>query len=249
MVAGNGGPPFARRVTVAEVRRSYSESKRWEEWSGELPALLIFRPISFWVTPWFVRLGVSPVAVSLWSGVASLVMVAAASSGGPWAYAVVAAAGFVYQVLDCVDGNVARVTGRTSALGELLEVLIGQAYWALLFLSLGLLVEHAGGGVFGDRAVAISLGLAITVLLHRVTRNHVEHRFGKSFVEETPSRAPSPGQWLLATLAGLENLYVFAIAIGGWLGALDRVLAAIAIYVVGVFGFVVWELVRDLSRR
>ncbi len=99
------GPASPRSVTVAEVRRSYSEGKRWEEWSGELPALLIFRPISFWITPAFVRLGVSPVAVSLLSGVAALAMVGAAWRGGPHAFWAVAGLGCASVLLVSFAGR------------------------------------------------------------------------------------------------------------------------------------------------
>ena len=67
----------------------------------------------------------------------------------------VAALGFCFHVLDCVDGNMARTAGTASKLGGLVDGFVDLSFWCLLFLSLGLLVERAGGGIFGDRACSL----------------------------------------------------------------------------------------------
>jgi phosphatidylglycerophosphate synthase len=238
-------PP--KTYTVSEVRSSFHSQKRWEEFSGELPALLIFRPISFWITPWFLRAGWSAAGVTLLGGAFALAMLAGAWLGGDHAYVLVAVMGCIVQTLDCVDGNIARVTGTLSHAGQFLDLLVGQLYWALLFVSIGLLVERNGGGLFGDCALEVALSLSILVLLHRVTRNYAQLHFSrKQLMDEPPEKSLAWTSLVLIGLAGLENLYVFAVWIGGAFGALDFVLLGIALYVLCVFLYVEIELYLDL---
>ena len=240
----------APQYSADDVRRSFHEEKKWEEMSGELPAWLIFRPLSFLVTPLFLRLGWSPVAVSGLSGVSALAMLGSALTGAPHAYLAVAAFGFLHQLLDCVDGNVARVTGRTSQYGQFVDLLIGQSYYVLLFASIGLLVESEGGGMLGDRALVFALVLPALVLLNRVCRNYAQLHFEKrQMMDDRPEESLGFGRWLLIALAGLENLYVFAVAIGGAFGVLDAVLVGIGVYVLAVFVYVEFELVAELRGR
>lgn len=220
------------------MRRSYTPEKAWAELEGELPAYLIYRPLSFPVSWVLLRLGVPILAVTLGSGVLAAVMLGLAVRGGTSAHLAVAALGFCFHVLDCVDGNMARTSGRSSNLGGLVDGLIDMTFWVLLFLSTGLLVEHAGGGVLGDRAVAFSLGLAVIVLLNRQTRDNFALNFSRSgatyFKDEIPEKL-SLADKLLIGVVGLENTYVFAIALGGGFGVLDWVLVAMGVYVVAIF--------------
>jgi phosphatidylglycerophosphate synthase len=233
--------------SVEAVRRSYPADKRWEELSGELPALLLFRPLSFLVTPIFLRAGLSANAVSCLAGALAVAMFAAAWRGGAHAHWAVFALGCGVQLLDCVDGNVARVRREVSARGQLLDLLVGQLYGVLLLASLGLLVERSGSGPLAAAGLEIALALALLVCVNRLTRNYAQLHFGYQQLAQAQPRGPLPRSTrLLIALAGLENLYVFAIAIGGALGALEAVLLGIGAYVVGVFLYVELELWRAL---
>ena len=218
------------------MKASYTPEKAWAELEGELPAYLVYRPLSFYVTPLFLRLGVPILAVTLSSGVLAVAMLIIAVRGGPNAYLGVAAIGFVFHVLDCVDGNMARTIGRPSRFGGLVDGFIDMSFWTLLFVSLGLLVRHEGGGLLGPFALPLAMALPILVLLNRQTRDN----FALMFEQQTYARTTIPvklslGDKLLIGFVGLENTYVYAIAIGGWLGALDRVLVGIAAYVAIIF--------------
>ncbi len=239
-----------RPIRVAEVRDSYGADKRWEEFSGELPALLLFRPLSFLVTPLFARAGFSPSGVSWLSGALSLALPCAAVLGGAQAHWLVFAAGFGCQLLDCVDGNLARVTQRTSARGQLLDLVLGQLYWILVLLSLGLLVERRGGGVFGGFALEVALALPWLVLLSRISRNYAELHFGRAQPHALrPSGPLGFRRAALVALGGLENLYIFGIALAGALGGLDWLLLGIAVYTLAVFLYVEQDLLRGLAAR
>jgi len=218
------------------VRRSYTPEKRWGELQGDLPSFLIYRPLSFYLALPLLRLRVPVLAVTLASGGLALGVLWVAWQGGAHAHWGVAALGFGFHLLDCVDGNMARTTGHLSRLGGLLDGFIDMVFWCLLFLSLGLLVERDGGGVLGEHAPELGLVLAILVLLNRATREAYAARHG----DETYFRSEVPEQLslvdrLLIGVVGLESTYVYAIGLGGYFGVLDRVMIGIAIYVVAIF--------------
>lgn len=203
---------------------------------GDLPAYLVYRPLSFYLTPPLLRLGVPVVAVTFFSLAIALVMTAVAWIGGPAAYLGVAFLGFAYHVLDCTDGNMARTTGQVTKLGAILDGTFDMSFWCLLLFSLGLLVADAGGGLFGDHAVAFSLGLGVLLLLNRQTRDNfaLQNREATYFTSEIPERVSWPDRAMMV-FVGLEFVYVIAIAIGGVLGRLDWVLAGIGVYVTVIF--------------
>ena len=224
------------KYSLADIKRSYTPEKAWAEMQGELPCYLIYRPLSFYPSWLLLRLRVPIMAVTLSSGVLALVMAFLAWEGRSWAWLAVVASGFCFHVLDCVDGNMARTTGRFSRLGALLDGTIDMSFWCLLFLSTGFLVEHQGGGIFGDRAVAFSLFLAILVLLNRQTRDNfsVQNAESSYFTESIPEHL-SLGDRAMMVFVGLENLYILAIAIGVGLDGLDWVLLGMGVYVGLIF--------------
>ena len=214
------------------MKASYTPEKAWAEMQGDLPCYLVYRPLSFYLTPLFLRLGVPVTGVTLLSLGIALTMTFFAWRGGAGAYWVVAGLGFLYHVMDCVDGNMARTTGRTTKLGGILDGTIDMSFWCMLLFSLGLLVDHDGGGVLGPHAIAFSLGIAVVLLLNRQTRDSFAAQSAEAtyFRDEIPERIGWTDRLLMAVV-GLEFVYVFAIAIGGLLGVLDRVLVGIGVYV------------------
>ncbi len=208
---------------------------------GDLICFLVYRQISFYVTPPLLRLGVPVLGVTCFALLVALAMVTIAWLGGPSVWWAVAAIGFAYHVLDCVDGNMARTLGQTSRLGAILDGTVDMGFWCGLLFSLGLLVDHAGGGLFGEHAVAFSLGLCVLLLLNRQTRDNfaVQNATATYFKPSRPERIPL-GDWLMMAVTGLEFAYVFVIALAGALDALDWALAGIGAYVAVIFVGALW---------
>jgi phosphatidylglycerophosphate synthase len=241
------------RYTIADVRASYGTNKRWSELEGDLPSFLLYRPVSFWLTPLFLRLGITATAVTLTAAVLSALLPAVAWYGGTRAYAAVAVIALVVHVMDCLDGNIARTSGRTSGVGALLDGFVDLCFWSLYLVSIGILVKQAGGGMLGEWALELSMALVILVLLNRLLRDN----FALLFSERAEFSASPPDRLSLLAMAritfiGLERLYAFAILCGGAFGVLDKVLAAIAAYVVAIsLGavFVTFEAARRRAAR
>ena len=228
--------PQRTRYSVDDIRRSYTPERRWTEIEGDFLFFLMYRQLSFYVTPIFLRLGVSPSVATLFGGALALSMAIVAWRGGEYAYLGVAALGLCVHLMDGVDGNIARTTGRSSSLGASLDCLVDRTYYCLLIISMGFLVEHTGGGVLGEHALEFSLALPLLVLLHRVARDNYQMRTREDpyFSSEVPEQISTKDAFLIAVV-GMENLYIFAIAIGGYFGVLDWVLVSVAVYVVTIF--------------
>ena len=120
------------RYTFRDVRGAYVRERRITEGEGELPAVFLYRPIPHRLPPHFLRLGLPPMGVTVVSGTIALNLVPVALTIGSRAYLCVAVLGPVFHVLDCVDGGMARVPGRTSELGRLVDRFVDQTFWIAL---------------------------------------------------------------------------------------------------------------------
>jgi phosphatidylglycerophosphate synthase len=241
--------PTKTRYSIRDVRDAWLRKRRLTELEGELPAVLLYRPVSHMVTPLFLRLRLSPLSVTLVNGAIALSLVPVAVMTGSRAYLHVAALGLVFHVLDCVDGDMARVSGKTSELGRLADGFVDQVYWIALFASFGILVDRAGETLAGS-GLTLGLILPIMVLLHRQTRDNFAIGFGEPPLEPVTEWPP---RTLLARLrvatAGLENLYVFALVIGGAMGRLGEIFLGMAVYVASVFLVAIGAVFRKAARR
>jgi len=223
------------RYTVAQVRASYGPGKRWSELEGDLPSFLLYRPVSIWLTPLFLRLGISASAVTLAALALAACLPFVAWHGGDRAYIMVAVLALVIHVFDCLDGNIARTSGAASGTGALLDGFVDLCFWSLYLVSIGILVRQSGAAA-GPWAIELSLTLAVLVLLHRLLRDNYELLFAER-ADFTASPPATLTAFEMAKIAfiGCERLYAFAILCGGALGVLDKVFAAIAVYVVVIF--------------
>ncbi|MCH2186451.1 CDP-alcohol phosphatidyltransferase family protein [Myxococcota bacterium] len=230
-----------KKYDVQAVRDSFPPEKAWSEMQGDFFCYLLYRPISFWVTPWFLNRRVPVMAVTLGALCVAVTMVTIAAVGGRFAWVGVALLGLTYHVLDCVDGNMARTLGRSTRLGAILDGTVDMIFWCLLLVSLGLLVDHAGGTAFGGHPVSVSLLLCVLLLLNRQTRDNfaVQNATQTYFKPEKPQSIRAI-DWLMMILTGLEFVYVFVIAFAGLLGRLDWALMGIGTYVTAIFIGALW---------
>lgn len=105
-----------------------------------LVSTLALRPVSRWTSRLAVRLGVSPNALTLLSVLLALTAAVLLAGGGQFGTAGAVVLMYVALVLDCSDGEVARFTGKATAVGGWLDgftdrikehgLLIGLAFGA-----------------------------------------------------------------------------------------------------------------------
>lgn len=157
------------------------------------------------------RAGLAPMAVTLAGFALALSLPLQALVVPLWlAVWTVAISGLVFQVLDCVDGTLARLTGAISRRGGDADFLVDMAQWGLLYLSIGVLADRALEGHWQWTAVA---GMAAWGrLMARVIRDRLGSDAGS---------APAPlhlADYPAAFLAGVSGLIPFLALSGSWLG-------------------------------
>mgnify|MGYP001767078596 CR=1 FL=1 len=203
---------------LLDLLKTQARSRWAEEARSDWAYVAFYRPLATTLA-WILAHGpTTPMAVTLAGGVSIPLMIAAAL----WlpagiAVPVVGLLGWLGGLLDCVDGDLARLTGRTSWLGRYVDFQIDVARWATLFVAVGHAADRAAGGGATWLAVA---GLAAWLrLFARAAR---DYRFG-TLGREPPSE-PKPFRWTPASLAetfvsGLDGLLPIALGLG-WLAGL-----------------------------
>ncbi len=139
---------------------------------------------------------------------------------------------------DHIDGELARLTGRTSALGHTLDYIVGSANYTMLFTGIGIGLggglANALGGSLGIGVPAhwyyvlgIAAGLANPVIVS--LRMTMDKRFGAEAVEHP-------------TAGGFEiEDFMYLIGPATWLGGLVYFFVA---YGLGTLGYLAWTVIE-----
>lgn len=239
------------RRLLAEVRQSYTPEKRAEEKRSDFLAFLFYRPLSFFVTPFFLMLGISAdAATAVGFGIAVAMPVAAwclGSDASCW----VALLGFSMMVLDCIDGNIARASGRSSPVGGMLDGCCTLLFWAGYFIAVGALAYQPNGGWISRHGREIGLILAVLMLAQRELEDSFDACVQERVRWEPPLPGPVAGAVNLACIGRpVEQLVAFGgLAVAGLLGALPWFAGGLAAYQIGLFALWLPRYVRAVSAR
>lgn len=223
--------------SLKNVVRSYHDAKRSEELYGEWGAALLYRPLSFLITPLFLRAGFSATGVSLLALCLLPLLPVAALAGGSLGYACLAAGGVIFATLDCVDGNIARVTDTASKLGGYTDFIADVLYRVVFYSSIGLLVAEQTFPLpwlteYGLAAALIAAWLAVAARLSRFYADRVMDE-GSPQAPPEPQKTeakPSAHEIGFAFLSGLDPLLPLIVLITGYFGVLPLVLVWLVPY-------------------
>lgn len=237
------------RTLLAAVRASYSAEKAADEKRGEFLAYVLYRPLSFFVTPLFMLAGFSADGVTLLMFIAAAALPAVAAWGGTHAWLWVVAIALGIQVLDCVDGNIARVTRQFSRVGGMLDGLCTLLFWALYFVTVGILAHGMEGSWVARHGREIGLGLAALFLAQREMEDTFDHAFDER-VRTEPAVPGAPRLALGQVAKPLEQIAAFGgLGVAGALGGLPCFLGGLAVYQTVVFALWLPRFVRAVARR
>lgn len=220
-------PPRYRDLLDAHRRE-----KGAAEWRGDWGVALFARPASFPLVWLLARTRVSPTAVTLSSvplvaAMPAIALLAPPALAGP----LVVLCACLFQVIDCVDGGLARATGRFSRLGGTLDFLIDMVQWGVFYATVGLLADQA----LGTGALWTALGLVAgwTRLYARVVRDAAEPARVETAGEggETaPAGRMTPLDLIHAFFAGLSGALPVALLLAWWAEALPALLVFLLLY-------------------
>jgi phosphatidylglycerophosphate synthase len=221
--------------SVAEVVAAY-RPKFAHELRTEWAIALVYRPFSFLLTPLFAACGAAPTAVTMLGLACALLLPWLATSGGASAWVCVGALGVVFCILDCVDGDLARVTGRTSRLGAYADFITDIVYRIALYASIGLIVDRSPIAeslvpIVEGAGLAVGLACALFAVVARACRLYVE--------ADGSSASPARGtrdtgaSVAIAFLSGIDHLLPIGVLAFGAAGRLDWLLAYLFVYSLG----------------
>lgn len=196
------------RQIVGDLRSENIKNERRGDW-----AIAFLYRIPSLVFSWgFVRMGLGPMAVSTLGLVISL-FIPPLALWLPFGLAIwaVCICGVLFQILDCSDGTIARVSGRTSILGADLDYFFGMTHYLCLYPAIGILADRGlDTGLFWTVIAVVAVAIRF---LARLIRDQIALRKGPG--EPKPLKfADLP----ISFLAGLSGLIAFGALAGPYLG-------------------------------
>jgi phosphatidylglycerophosphate synthase len=122
--------------TLKEIKEAYHQKKEWEK---QFPInYFLFRPVSFYLTFFALKITENPAKVALFGfilGLAGCILLACASIISIWPGIIFI---LLYSVSDAVDGNIARTTQNVTLFGKYLDGLLGDIIDGCYFFFLGI---------------------------------------------------------------------------------------------------------------
>lgn len=191
-----------------------------EPWDQRL-ARAVVRPLA--------RTAVAPNHVTALGLVAGLAAAGLFATGSAPAADVAAALFMLYLLIDHADGELARLTGRTTPSGQRFDSLVGAVNMTTLFVGIGVGLSDRPLG-----ALALALGLAagLANIVITAVRMQMRRRFGSRAVAH-------PGRF------GVEiEDFLYLIGPVTWLGALTYFFV---LFGLGTFGYLGW--IAGVFRR
>jgi phosphatidylglycerophosphate synthase len=180
----NGNPILARDLAFKSVEIE------------ELADVYFFRPAGSLIARAARALGISPVGLTLAGALIGII-------GGALLYderlgLIAFALLIVHSIVDSADGQLARMTGRTSEMGRALDGLSGYATHAAIYLAIGAGLVHRGGSplVIGSMLLA---GMASAI--HAGMYDYYRHVYVAVVTEgrlpgQASPKMPPPIGWL-----------------------------------------------------
>ncbi len=239
---------MSAQYTVGDVRRSYAGDKARDERYGEWVAALVYRPVSFILTPFFLRLGMSASAVTVLSLLLALALPLIALLSG---HVEVGIAAFAVCVLDCVDGNIARVTNTSTQLGQYLDFITDIVFRVTLYAAIGILAERDPPGVvfLHGHALAVLLFAALLAVAARLCRVRARE-FTRGAYERAAPAGQSSGliDIIFPIISGADGLLPFVVFAAAWWKMLDWAIVVLVLYTALDFVYTQFAILRRLSR-
>jgi phosphatidylglycerophosphate synthase len=211
---------------VAAYRPKFAHELR-TEWA----IALLYRPVSFVLTPLVAACGASPSSVTLLGLAVACLLPYAALSGGAYAWLSVGALGVAFCVLDCIDGDLARVTGRVSDRGAYLDFIVDVLYRVAMYASVGIVADRwrdAPNAAAGEHiGLATGLLAAVLAIAARACRLYAGANAGSRSGRAAAERENRPA---IAFLSGLDHLLPVVVLVLGALGRVEWALAWVFAY-------------------
>ena len=221
-----------------ELEETFSAEKAAQD---GLLSTRFYRRISFFVTPWFHAAGISPNTVSGVGFLCSFLMPLAALLLGPYDYLGVALLCFLYLVLDCVDGNLARLSGTSGPRGQYLDSLAGKFYALTRTVALAMIAAREWPILEVGAYVSLGLFAALLFIWGRESRQYYKMATGVA-----PNHFVAGSGRLKDLALGFTELVPAGLLLLGPIGQAWLVFAGIFVFYVALFAYTQVRIFRAL---
>ena len=231
-------------MTATRSKQLYVLHKARSERLSDPFAFFVYRPISFIVTPAFLALGWSATAVTVGGMVLAAAMPLVAFFGPAHAYVLIALMSVCWMVLDCVDGNIARVTNSASLVGQYVDSIGGRLHY--LCLNMAIAIMAAGETTALAPGYWLCLALAATLL--RVWSRESRADFKLRLGDGSYSFAGRAGGGWRNALVSISKLAPIALLVLGPLGYTHLILVVFVLVDIGLFAYTQKKILAQLGR-
>lgn len=231
-------------VTLASVRATYSADKRWRERATDPLFYWLYRPLSFWLTVPLASLRLPANLVTLFGAFLSVSLVVLAKLGVAVGWLGLLA--ILVEVLDGVDGNLARLSGRPTRLGAYFDSLNDRLASVLLLWTLGIVAGRSGlaDAHVAERNELIAVLAGSLTLLSRFCDDFLEKQTGANRMTNPEIANRTLTEEWVAVGGGLRRLWPILLAPAAWFGLDQALLGLAAVHAVCVFLYIQRELYR-----
>jgi phosphatidylglycerophosphate synthase len=223
----------------------------------------VLRPLSFLFAKFFLSLGLSPNAVSYISAVLSIAGFFLLVSGSDTPVYAGFFLFFLFGVLDCADGNMARAirrrngTGGDSPYGEWVDAVSGYVAYAAFFLGIGGAAARFPAetvSVFSALSLQLPLGRAFWTLAAgaALAGNLLMRLAFQSYRASAPAgeaRSQTGGERKFSESTGITGFLVPLSAAAYALNCLWIIIALYAIIYCGGFFLIIFKITKNMQKN
>lgn len=229
-------------IQKKEIRESFPSSKSDAIW-----AKYILRPLSFPVARGFIRLGFSANQITYIS-IILILFGSALLFFESFVLAIVAATFFnLFALLDCVDGNVARVTDGENTYGEWVDALGGYIAYTFTFVTTGWFVEATYQEVWLIDINFLLIG-TIAALMNLLIRVQYQKFDNITGTNQKSKREEDSLQKRISRNIGITGFLMPSILIGVLLSLLHIILLFYASLYAAAWAFITLKKVIEVEK-
>lgn len=215
---------------MKKIFADYRTSQYDEEILSDWGSALVYRPIGLTLAWLLSATGITPNAVTAVAALLlPLMFVAAALCQPVIALAIVLVLAIIYQILDCTDGSLARVTGRVSVSGHYWDLVADLAYRGCIYVLVGYLADQIYPWPFPVSQMSCMVLAAWFAALARLARMNLDRLAPRRITEKSDQKAAAAFTFY-SFLSGMDTLFPLFVAAASTVDVLSFYIAWIVFY-------------------
>jgi phosphatidylglycerophosphate synthase len=208
----------------------YRANQYDEEILGDWGSALIYRPIGLTLAWLLSATRTTPNAVTAIAALLLPLMIVVATLCQPAAaLAIVLVLAIIYQILDCTDGSLARMTGQTSVSGHYWDLVADLAYRGCIYVTVGYLADQIYPWPFPVNQMSCMALAAWFAALARLARMNLDRLAPPRIAEKSDQKAAAAFTFY-SFLSGMDTLFPLFVVVASAVDMLSFYLAWIVFY-------------------